>query len=445
MKTQQGVFMMIMILFLAGSAGCAQKVTVSPGNTGDLAQRWEWAVREARQYSGGVWIGYGIERLMSENSFIGNHSNQETGQTTLKEIITGTTGATVRLSPGAQDSVEQTAERALLNKQPLDQAEPKVLKKVALLFYFPGNPAEITHAADMKLSNLSLPVNLDDRPLLWLGMTGQKESIAFLSQSFQRTDSETVRKDLIVAIGMHQVSSEVIPFLSGVIHSDAGDDLRADAVFWLGQQADEQVTDLLVRTVNNDKSVKVRKRAVFALSLRHSQKAVDALLSLARKGEDNPVREEAVFWLGQADDPRVVGMLIDIAKNDPSIEVRKKALFALHQQGSEQAVDALIDLARHASDREVRKQAIFWLGQIASDSVAGELKDLTYQEPETEIQEQAVFAISQLPDRSGVPLLIDIVRNHPNASVRKKAIFWLGQSNDPRAREELVKIVKGEG
>jgi len=444
MKTSKWFFTIIITLFLTASAGCAQRVTVSPGKTGDIAQRWEWAVREARQYSGGVWIGYGIERLMGEHSYIGNHSNQNTELVTLEEIIAGTTGATMKSFPNAQDSARQAAERTLLHRQPQDQAGPKVLKKVAIIFYFPENPIEISRAADLKISNFSLPVDLENRPLIWLGRAGQQESISFLSRSYRRAASDEVKKELIVAIGLHQIAAEVVPFLSNVVESDDQDALREDATFWLGQQASAQAVDLLAHTARTDRSQSVREKAVFALSQHRSPQARDTLLSLAREAQNEGVREEAVFWLGQSDDPGVVGMLTNLAKADPVPGVRKKAVFALSQQGSEASVDALIDLARHGGNPEVRKEAIFWLGQIASDSVAGELKDMAYGDPDTEIQEQAVFALSQLPDRSGIPTLIDIAGGHSNVSVRKKAIFWLGQSGDPRAVEAIVQIIKSQ-
>lgn len=442
MKSSKWVAMIMMTLFLAGSGGCAQPVTVSPGETGDLAHRWEWAAQSATQYSRGVWIGYGIERLMGVGSFMGNRSGRDAGLPTLMEVLAGTTAVAVKVYPDDQARPQRASERALLRREMSDEAEPMELKKVALLFYIPVKPAQITGATDLTISDLTRPVDLENHPLIWLGMAGQQESVSFLGSSYRQAATEAVKKDLIVAVGLHQISGAVIPFLSGVVQSNDPDTLREDATFWLGQQPSERVVGLLARTARTDRSQKVRERAVFALSQHQSQQAWDTLLSLARDAGNAGVREQAVFWLGQSRDTAVVKILTELARNDSSRGVRKKAVFALSQQESGAAVDALIDLARHGNTRGMRQEAIFWLGQKASQTVAGDLKEMAYQDPEIEIQEQAVFALSQLPDRSGISALIDIARNHSNLSVRKKAIFWLGQSRDPRAVEAIVQIIK---
>ena len=76
------------------------------------------------------------------------------------------------------------------------------------------------------------------------------------------------------------------------------------------------------------------------------------------------VREQAVFWVGQrAADAATVGRDDLVAGEDDDIEVRKSAVFAISQQSRQEAVPVLMEVAETSRFVEVRRSAVFWLGQ----------------------------------------------------------------------------------
>ena len=181
--------------------------------------------------------------------------------------------------------------------------------------------------------------------------------------------------------------------------------------------------------------------ALGAIAFHDSPSAIPALERLAGTGHQQDIREDAVFWLGQRGGERGFRFVRDIARGRENMELRKKAIFSMSQSEVDQAVPELIALARNGSPSEIRRQAIFWLGQKAGEKAAGELRRAVDEDPDEDVREHAVFAISQLPSDRSVPLLIDLVRKHKSANVREKAMFWLSQTDDPRALALIEEIL----
>ncbi len=371
-------WVLIAALASAGAAALAisQEVVYPPQATGSLAARMDWARREAsrRRYQDGFWTGYSIRRLMGEHSTIGSYDSDARFKPTLREVIDRQKAMSAsRTDP---EGVRSRARLVLDDLEKEKGTEKKVWKDVAILFRY-GRQAD---AEDIRLSNLDMSVDLDGRPLIWLGEAGDEESLDWLKDKYRKADTEKAKDPLLAAMGIHQSPSFVIPILASILESREPDGLRRNAAFWLSQQDDKKAYDILMRA----------------------------------------------------------------AERDPSREVREGVTFAISQLEIEESVDGLIRLARTAAHDDVRQQAVFWLGQKASQKASAALESMAYESGELKVQEQAVFALSQLPGNEGVDALIKVVKTHPSAAIRKKAIFWLGETGDPRALDVLVEIVKGK-
>lgn len=88
---------------------------------------------------------------------------------------------------------------------------------------------------------------------------------------------------------------------------------RKQAVFWLGQAAEQAATaGLDSLTAADDESIEVREAAVFALSQRPRDEGVPALVRIARTHRDARLRRRAMFWLAQSNDPRAIDLFEEI-------------------------------------------------------------------------------------------------------------------------------------
>lgn len=89
--------------------------------------------------------------------------------------------------------------------------------------------------------------------------------------------------------------------------------VRKQAVFWLGQAAEEHATAGL-RELVGDAAVdrEVQEQAIFALSQRPRAEGVPALIQVVRTNRDPQLRRKALFWLGQSGDPRAVDLIEEL-------------------------------------------------------------------------------------------------------------------------------------
>lgn len=446
MKNIKHLFVSLVILTLV-SWSFSQDVIKHPNPDENLKNRWNWAFDQAKSknYNNGFWVGYSIKRLMGENSYTGTFYDPPSEDLkTLREIL-GMEPKQSRFDNISDvEVIKKEAEKALERIKDKMKPEKKVWKDVAFLFRYSSTKKDYSASEKMKFSNLSLVVELDELPLIWLDEANDGESITFLKEIYPKSTTEKNKERIISAVSFHENSKLVIPFLQGKLEGKESTKIRKKAAFWLGQRDEKIALDVLVKAIKNDPSVKVREQIVFAMSQMDLDAATDKLIDLAQNSKDQAVQEKAVFWLGQKDEEKAFVVLKKIVRSDNSSRIKEKAVFAIHQMDLEEATDELIELAKNSKSRKVREKAIFWLGQKASKKAAQALEDVVQNDSDTRIQEKAVFAISQLPSDKSIPKLIEIAKTHPNSKVRKKAIFWLGQSGDERAVDAIVSIVKGK-
>ena len=375
----------LLAALLAPAASWAQTpspaVLHAPARHDALVARMQWARSTATgaPYADGVWIGYSIQRYMHENSRIGNFDSRDRHRPTLYQVLRGESVPTFSAEAVREQQVMDAAQRTLRSGDKNQAPSEKVLKVIAILFRCPPHVTDLTQSERVQISDLDCHVDLKGLPLLWLGAAEDAESVPFLDGLYGKVRKRKPRKDLIVAIGLHDTKDLTVPCLQRYVTEDKDQDLRAEAAFWLGQQ----------------------------------------------------------------DHPEALKTLRKVVTEDPSVQVRKKAVFALSQMSLEEATDGLIDVARSDASQAIQKEAIFWLGQKASEKARQSLTEVVFDNEEIEIQEQAVFAIAQWPKDESIPALGKIGKEHPHPKVRQKAIFWLGETRDPRAVDALVEILKG--
>lgn len=332
----------------------AQAVVRCPDPNLSLGERWKWASREGARATGGneFWVGYCIKRLMNEDSYINSGSFYSGGVDTRRSIYDIISGDTAR------HTAENRSWREGGRKNIV-----KVMKEVAILLRISGKFDDEGAMRKLDVSNMDLYVDLRNKPLVWLGGTGDDESVALLKYLFDHQSATDLKKDLLTAIGIHQNSKEVLPFLVGVLESEQADNIRSQAALWLSQQNSPECLPILVRAAKDDRSIKVKEQAVFAVSRLDSDESTEALIGLARKAGESKVRAKAAFWLGQKASQKAVATLESIIADDEETDVQRQALYALAQIHTSEGVDRLIAIAKtHASPR-IRKQAIQCLGQ----------------------------------------------------------------------------------
>jgi HEAT repeat protein len=182
--------------------------------------------------------------------------------------------------------------------------------------------------------------------------------------------------------------------------------------------------------------------AVGAIAMHADPAADQALDELLAPSQPEQVRRQAIFWLGNSRSKHGLEVVSRVVREDPSDKIREHAVFALTQNKDPQGLSVVVGVAHNDKSPRVRGQALFWLAQRAQQKMAeSAISDAIANDPETEVKKKAVFALTQMPGGDGVPLLIQVARNNRNAEVRKQAMFWLGQSKDARALSFIEEVL----
>ena len=183
--------------------------------------------------------------------------------------------------------------------------------------------------------------------------------------------------------------------------------------------------------------------AVSAIAMHADASADVALDQLMATNQPEQVRRQAIFWIGNARGEHGFDVISRVVREDPNDKIREHAIFALTQNKDPRALGVVASVAHTDKSPHVRGQALFWLAQKAQQKVAQQaISDAIANDPETEVKKKAVFALTQMPGGEGVPLLIQVARTNRNPEVRKQAIFWLGQSKDERALAFIEEVLK---
>jgi hypothetical protein len=369
----------------APGPGKSQAV-VRPQPAGPIAERLAWARGQAasNRWDRGYWFGFGIRRLMGEHSSMGWYPwGGPDRHLTLDDLINGRkTPLEKRIDRdqavrGTAAAMPAEARAFAAGQGRKDGPERLVMKEIGLLFRFDGKGTD--PPADIRVSNLDLPFDLEGLPFVWAGMAESADSLAYLLPLYGRAVSEEDKRSLLWAIGLHREPAAVVPFVERILAGRESEEIRAEAAGCLGEQDDPKALDLLLRTVRTDPSEEVREAAV--------------------------------------------GGLVDM--NVPA------------------AAEALVSLALSGPNPDIRREAVRGLGDKATDAAVKALLKISGGDKDPEIQEEAIHALAELPGRRGLPYLIDLVRTHADAGVRKEAVEAVGDIGGPEAVKVLTEWAKG--
>ena len=160
-----------------------------------------------------------------------------------------------------------------------------------------------------------------------------------------------------------------------------------------------------------------------------------------RADAPDELRARAIFWLGQRRSPETLAFLRDLYPRMASLELKEKIIFSISEMRTDEARSWMLALANNRTESvEMRKKALFWAGQRRDVAVA-DLTRLYDANDDREIKEQLIFVYSQRRESEAVDKLMAVAESDPDRELRRKAIFWLGQSKDPRAAEFLMRLI----
>ena len=162
-----------------------------------------------------------------------------------------------------------------------------------------------------------------------------------------------------------------------------------------------------------------------------------------RKDAPGELRAKAVFWLGQhgGRNPENLAFLRSLFDQTDDEDIQNAIIQAMSQSRGDEANKWLLDVIRNDKQPvETRKKALFWAGQ-RNEIALSQLLPLYDTLKDEELREHFIFVLSQRREPAASDKLLQIAKSDPDTEMRKKALFWLAQKNDPRAKQLLLDII----
>jgi HEAT repeat protein len=385
-----------------------------PQQLGPLTQRWEWAAAEAssRGLRDGVWVGYGLRRLMGPNEFWGAFSGFGLQRQTLFEILSG----------------EKPPARADEGKD-----RTKVWKPIAVLLRFSGGSLDPKALERVEVCGLDSLFHLHGLPLFWLGEAEEGESLALVRRLYGEVGRVQLREELVGLVALHKEAEPVLAFLQEALARDKSDAVRAEAASELGRYEDERALAGLLEAARSDRSSRVREEAVEAIGHIGLPEATKALEDLARKARDLDVREEAIeALLHQAPAEQAAAAFESIALDDTYPDLQEEALEGLSELPRGLGLPGIRKIAEKHGSVHLRAKAMEILAKAAPPQEAAELfEKIALEDTYTDLQEHAVEALSELPSGTSLPSARRLAAGHPNAEVRWEALELIAERGAP--------------
>lgn len=210
-----------------------------------------------------------------------------------------------------------------------------------------------------------------EQAVFWLGQANTGKSTNALLEVLRTSRDAAVLEKAVFSLAQQRNERAQMALRDMARRSDLDIEVRANAIFWLGQRAPagSNAEQFLVDLYPSLNETKLKERALFAIAQRRSPESQRFLAALAANArEPMEVRRTALFHAGQAGMP--LSQMRDIMRATNERELRSHLVFVIANRKTPEAVDALMDIVRTETDVEIRKTAIFWLGQ-SKDPRAG--------------------------------------------------------------------------
>jgi beta-lactamase regulating signal transducer with metallopeptidase domain/HEAT repeat protein len=416
---------------VASAAPQRSTVVQSVDPTMPFGERWAAAQRDAKTRGWpAYWLGYTIHPAAGLRGFI------------YSDRSATTTGRNMSFSGSFSGHVENRHFPGVSIAPLVGGGDPGRIK---LLFSFAGGTAPPT-LSRTHASNFVLPVDLEARPLIWLGHVTAIDSLPLVERLYVSQANQNEKGGLITAIGLHDDSALVVPLLVKILTGSEAPSVRSDAAERLGWHSVAQSLAALERAARTDRAPEVRREAAEAIGDLDLPEATPALISLAKTLEDREARKEAVEALGQRPEAAAREALVAIARSDRDVDVQREAVETLGELKDPQAVIALTDMARTHPTADVRREAIETIREVMSaDDAAAFLAKVAREDGTVDVQREAVETLGELAGGRGIGEVTKIALAHPVVDVRREAIETLAEHAPPAtAVDVLSRIISGD-
>jgi HEAT repeat protein len=214
-----------------------------------------------------------------------------------------------------------------------------------------------------------------EQAVFWLSQVSDERAVDMLQDILRNSKDEGLQNKALFALSQHRSGRGAAILREFATRDGASEELRGQAIFWLGQRPSQENNEFLRTLYTRLSSEELKDKVIFSLSQRRGMGNEKWMMDIVTNPRESiEMRKKALFWAGQGGIE--ISELIPFYAKLQDREMKEQMIFVLSQRRSPAAVDKMLDIAKNDKDPELRKKAIFWLGQSNDPRVQQFLLDL---------------------------------------------------------------------
>ena len=361
------------------------RVHRAPRPSDPLAERWRWALGDARRQGiGDFWIVYRFDTP--------THAQDLMMSDTREGTFVSTSGRLITQGPPLADLLDDAGDSG----------------NVTVLIHYGSARADAIDRGGYRSTRLGF--EFGRTPVFWLGGAPEDQSFERVQELFGQARNEKIQELLIELASLHPTTDLVLPFLT--------------------------------RLVDPANPMAIRREAAEGFDHHHDPRSVEILMRVAGTDTVSEVRAEAAETIGEVQTPQSIPALTDLATNAADRAVRREAAEAFEDQPPALALPAIEALMATSDDDEVLVEAIEALGELADSRVMALLVRTATGHPNQTAQREAVETLGDVESPDAVAALVRIVWEHKDVRIQREAVETLADRREGDAMKELARIAR---
>ena len=361
------------------------RVHRAPRPSDPLAERWRWALGDARRQGiGDFWIVYRFDTP--------THAQDLMMSDTREGTFVSTSGRLITQGPPLADLLDDAGDSG----------------NVTVLIHYGSARADAIDRGGYRSTRLGF--EFGRTPVFWLGGAPEDQSFERVQELFGQARNERIQELLIELASLHPTTDLVLPFLT--------------------------------RLVDPANPTAIRREAAEGFNHHHDPRSVEILMRVAGTDTVSEVRAEAAETIGEVQTPQSIPALTDLATNAADRAVRREAAEAFEDQPPALALPAIEALMATSDDNEVLGEAIEALGELADSRVMALLVQTATGHPNQTAQREAVETLGDVESPDAVAALVRIVWEHKDVRIQREAVETLADRREGDAMKELARIAR---
>jgi HEAT repeat protein len=219
---------------------------------------------------------------------------------------------------------------------------------------------------------------VQEQAVFWLSQVGSERAVTALDSILRTASDRRLQDKAIFALSQQDHPRARQALRTYAERTDAPEQLREQAIFWIGQNGGAESGAYLRELFGRIKGEELRKKVLFSISQMGGQENGKWLIGVARdRAQPVETRKQALFWAGQGG--ASLGDLTGLYDTFDDRQMKEQLIFVYSQRDEPGALDKLLEISRRDPDPELRKKALFWLGQSDDPRAAKALQDIIEQ------------------------------------------------------------------